>query len=385
VAARIVVAGAMGQKPRHGGHAWVFLQYLLGFRRLGFDVLFVDRLDGSTSIDAKGRPAPPASSWSLARLARVMAGFDLGASFAVLGPGPDTVAGPSRARVRQWIRGADVLVNVMGFLRDPDLLEAAPMRVFLDIDPGYGQMWRSLGLHDALAGHDRFVTIAGNIGRPWCSIPTGGLPWVVTRPPVVLERWPYRAAHGDRFSTVATWRGAYGPLDVDGIRYGQRVHEFRRFIDVPRRAGVPMEIALHIDPAEERDLRALREGGWSLTSPTVAAGDPWRYRGYVRRSAGEFAVAKEMYVRTRGGWFSDRSACYLATGRPVIVQDTGLNQLYPTGKGLLTFSTPDQAVECLHRVLDDLPGHSSAARGLAETHFDSDIVLGQLLADLGVA
>ena len=361
----IIVAGSVAQKPRHGGHTWVFLQYLLGFPRLGYDVLFLDR-------------ATPDADFGF--VARVMDAFGLRDSYAVLGDG-----GLSRADVLRRVRRSALLLNVMGFVDDDEILDAAPLSVFLDIDPGFPQMWHELGLHDAFAGHDAFVTIAENIGRPGCEIPTCGRDWLTTAQPVVLEQWP-RATNGQgRFTSVASWRGRNGPVEYDGKTYGLRVHEFRKFVALPRRTGRPFELALDIHPGERRDLALLTENAWSLVDPGAVAGDPWTYRRYVAGSAAEFGVAKQMYVETRSGWLSDRTLCYLASGKPVVVEDTGLNHLYPTDAGLLTFSTLDEAEAAVEEVAGDYERHARAARALAEERFDSDRVLGRLLADLGVA
>ncbi|MFN2541780.1 MAG: glycosyltransferase, partial [Chthoniobacterales bacterium] len=206
---------------------------------------------------------------------------------------------------------------------------------------------------------------------------------VTTPQPVVLEHWPANAVtnnHG--FSTVATWRGRFGPIEYEGKTYGQRVHEFRRFAPLPRLTVERFTLALDIDPAESKDLALLAENQWSIVDPSSVAGDPWRYRQFVQDSKGEFMVAKNMYVQTRGGWFSDRSICYLASGRPVLAQRTGWS--YPDGKGLVGFSTLEQAMDGVREITGNYNEHSRAARKLAEDHFDSDKVLARLLEKLQV-
>jgi len=273
---------------------------------------------------------------------------------------------------------------VMGYLDDEDLLAACPRRVFLDIDPGFGQMWRALGLHDAFAGHDDHVTLGERIGSPDCSVPDCGLRWIPTRPPVVLDLWPYRRPGGSRFTSVATWRGANAPVEYEGRTYGLRVHEFRRFAALPRLTGQPFELALSIDPGETRDLDLLAKNGWALVDPRTVAADPWGYRSYIASSKAELMVAKNMYVETRSGWFSDRSACYLASGRPVLAQDTGFAGLYPLGNGLLTFRTLEDAVAGVEEIGAAYRRHARAARELAEEELASDRVLGRLLDALAV-
>jgi hypothetical protein len=287
--------------------------------------------------------------------------------------------------VLEHVRTADLLLNVMGYCTDQALLEAARLRVFLDTDPGFGQMWHALGLADIFAGHDVHVTIGERIGAEDCTVPDCGIRWIVTPQPVVLEAWPALAAPpgGLRFTSVASWRGAYGPVDFDGHRYGLRVHQFRRFLDLPNHAGARFEVALSIDPAEHHESAELRHRGWSLADPGRVAATPSSYRRYLQASSAELMVAKGMYVDSRSGWFSERSICYLACGRPVLAQDTGLSDLYPTGEGLITFSTLDEAAAGVEAIGSDYRRHAAAARDLAESRFGSDTVLKQLIAAVG--
>ena len=380
----IIVAGSLAQRPYIGGHTWVFLQYLLGFRRLGWDVLFVDRLEPEMCVDADGEPAGLRSSVNLSYLADVMERFGLGERWSLLYDGGREVVGRSRAEVVDAARRSPLLLNVMGFLGDEEILAAAPLRAFLDIDPGFGQIWQQLGLHQTFKGHDRYVTIGERIGAADCRVPTCGIDWVTTKPPVELSEWPPQADSGSALTTVASWRGAFGPLEYEGRTYGLRVHEFRRFFELPGRTSARFEVALDIDEAEVDDLRQLEANGWTLVDPRVAAGDPWRYRDYVQRSAAELMVAKNLYVDTRNGWFSDRSACYLASARPVLAQDTGLDGLVPHGEGLVTFSTLEEAVEGVGEITGDYERHSRAARAIAAEHFAAERVLPRLLDKLGV-
>jgi hypothetical protein len=380
----IVLAGSLAQRPHVGGHTWVFLQYLLGFRRLGHDVLFVDRLEPGMCVGEGGEPAPFEDSVNLRYLAEVMDRFGLGDSWSLLYDGGREAAGLSRAEVIERTGRSALLINVMGFLEDEEILGTAPIRAFLDIDPGFGQIWKALGLHDLFQGHDRFLTVGGRIGSADCEIPTCGMDWVPIKPPVELTDWPTQADRGSRFTSVASWRGAFGPLEYGGRTLGLRVHEFRRFFELPERAPAGFEAALDIDDAEVDDLDALRRHGWELVDPRSVAGDAWSYRDYVQRSAAELMVAKNLYVDTRSGWFSDRSACYLASGRPVLAQDTGLDGLLPSGEGLLTFSTLDEAVAGVEEIQGDYERHSRAAREIAEEHFAAEKVLPEMLEELGV-
>lgn len=381
----VVVAGSVAQRPGNGGHVWVFLQYLLGFRRLGFDVLFLDRLEPAMCIDGDGRPSPPEASANMSFLARVFDAFGLGDRYAVFWDAGAQALGLPRERVLEEVGRSALVLNVNGFFDDEDVLSRSALRVFLDIDPGFMHMWRALGLHDAFTGHDAYVTIGESVGSAECRIPTGGIDWITTPQPVVLEHWPRAAGSGRAFTSVGSWRGPFAPIEYEGETYGLRVHEFRNFAELPRLVADPFEIALDIDEADERDIELLRSGGWAVRDPREVAADPWRYRDYVQSSSAELMVAKNMYVRSRSGWFSDRSICYLASGRPVLAEDTGFSRHHPVGTGLLQFSTLEEAAEGARRIAADYDSHARAARALAEERFDSDKVLGNLLAKLGVA
>ena len=215
-AATIVAAGSLAQKPLHGGHTWVFLQYLLGFRQLGWDVLFLDRLEARSCVGAVRRPCPPEESRSMRYFVEVMERFGLDGAFALLDDRGQSVVGLSREQVLERVGRSAFLLNIMGFLADDEILGRAPRRVFHDIDPGFGQMWRDLGLADPFRGHDAYVTIGENIGRPDCAIPTCGIDWITTPQSVVLEQWPRSTDGGECFTSIGSWRGSYGPLESRG-------------------------------------------------------------------------------------------------------------------------------------------------------------------------
>jgi hypothetical protein len=386
MAETIVIAGSLAQKPRQGGHTWQFLQYLLGLRRLGWDVLFVDRLEPDMCLDGAGQPCPLDHSVNLNYFLKVMQRFDLSGSFTLIYNGGQRFLGLSRQQVLERTKNSAFLLNVMGFLTNQEILGCAPRRVFLDTDPGFGQMWQDLGLADLFRGHDDYVTIAENIGQPDCAIPTCGLKWVTWRQPVVLEYWPaHPENNGQWFTSIGSWRGPYGSLEYQGKTYGLRVHEFRKFAQLPLLSGKPFQLALDIHSADARDVELLRTNGWSLVDPQAVACGPWIYRAYIQNSSAEFMANKGMYVHTNSGWFSERSICYLASGKPVLVQDTGLKDLYPTGEGLLTFATLEEACSGVEELSRDYTRHARAARALAQEHFDSDKVLRQLLNKLGIA
>ena len=383
----LLYSGALAQVPRNGGLTWLHLQFLLGLRRLGWDVLFIDRIDPAICVDESGAQAPLAESLNLRYFLRVLKQFGLEDRFCLLCDGTTRTIGLSRREALERASSADCLLNVMGYLDDDEILGRVRRKAFIDIDPGFGQMWRETGLHDAFNGHDAFVTLGQNIGRPCCSIPTCGLEWIPTSYPVVLEHWPLQPQAPDgAYTSLGAWRGANAPVEYKGRTYGQRVHEFRNFVDVPSRCpGSRFEMALEIHPADVKDRHALREHGWSVVDPKAVAGGPIEYRAYIAQSKAEFMVPKQMYVATNSGLLSDRSAYYLASGRPVLARDTGLEHVYPVGEGLLTFTTAEEAAASVDAINADYPRHARAARALAEEHLDSDVVLSRLLVKLGLA
>jgi hypothetical protein len=255
-----------------------------------------------------------------------------------------------------------------------------PTRVFLDLDPAFNQLWHAVeGIDMGLDAHNRFVTVGLALGHPGCPIPTCGRDWITTLPPVHLPAWN----RGDRivtdaFTTVGNWRG-YGSVTWKGVQYGQKAHSFRRLFDLPERTSERLVAALAIHPDEIPDRVALSRQGWELADPRTVAGTPDDYRAFVSGSKGELGVAKSGYVKSRCGWFSDRSAAYLAAGRPVIAQETGFSRFLPSGEGLLPFTTLDDAVAALERVAADYETHRSAARELAEEALAADVVLSRLL------
>jgi hypothetical protein len=228
------------------------------------------------------------------------------------------------------------------------------------------------------------VTIGQAIGQPGCPVPTCGLSWIPTAQPVVLSHWPVAGAivH-DGLTTVGNWRG-YGSIEHVGVSYGQKAHSLRRFIELPSRTREKFLPALAIHPGETRDLEALRANGWQLLDPAEVADTPEHYQQFIQTSKAEFGVAKSGYVASRCGWFSDRSICYLASGRPVLAQDTGFRSFLPAGDGLFAFATPDDVLASLDELNRDYGRHARAARALAEEHFDSDKVLARLLDRIGV-
>lgn len=364
--ARILFSGMVAGVPGHGGATWSVLQYVLGFRRLGHDVLFVE-------------PVHELSTAVAAYFDDVVGEHELEDAAALLLEGSDDTIGLSYGRVCERARAADVLVNVSGMLRDPALTERIPTRVYLDLDPTFNQLWHTDGIDVGLDGHTHFVTVGLALGTDACAVPTCGRDWIATLQPVVLERWPLGdGLDYDGLTTVANWRG-YGSIERDGIFYGQKAHSFRRFIALPTLTDVPVFLGLAIHPHERDDLDALRENGWNLLDPGETAGRPSRYRRFVQRSWAELGIAKSGYVASRCGWFSDRSVCYLASGRPVLAQETGFRAFLPVGEGLLAFDTIEELLAGIEELRRDYARHRRSARALAEEYFDSARVLPALL------
>ncbi len=317
---RILVAGMAAHMPGHGGADWAIQQYVLGLRRLGHDVVL--------SLDVEGP--------------------------------------------------FDAVLNTSGMLT-PSSIAPIPIRVYLDLDPAFNQLWHEGGMDRRFEGHTHFVTVGLGIGRAGCDVPTDGRDWIGTLPPVVLAEWP--PAHDielEAMTTVANFRG-YGSINRGGVHYGQKVHSLRELMKLPQRVPERFVLAMRIHPDESADRAALAEHGWEVTDPHVVASTPDAYRKFVQGSRAEIAITKKGYVTSACAWFSDRSACYLASGRPVVAQDTGFSKYVPTGDGLFAFADEDGAVAAIEQIRSDYARHSRAARSIAEEYFDSDRVLARLL------
>lgn len=379
----ILVSGMIAGVPRQGGATWAVLQYLLGFRRLGHDVYFVEPVAESA---LRPERAPLARSTSAAYFRRVTNDFGLAESSALLLAGTRETTGLPYEQLRGVAERADVLINIAGMLEDPSLVSGARARVYLDLDPAFTQLWHAAENIDMrFDGHTHFVTVGQHVGLPGCVVPDAGRAWLTTLQPVVLDRWPpgEGVVHG-ALTTVANWRG-YGSVEYRGRFYGQKAHSLRRLIELPTLTDEKFVLALAIHPGEHGDLAALARNKWNLLDPSRVTSTPAAYRRFVRGSKAEFGLAKSGYVDSRCGWFSDRSACYLAAGRPVVAQETGFSDYLPTGEGLFAFESAAEAVERVREMNADYATHARASRRLAAEFFDSDKVLRRLLRLVGVA
>jgi hypothetical protein len=370
-----IVAGALANKPLNGGEAWVRLSWVLGLRRLGFDAWFVERLP---SADPVGRR----------HFEAVVRDFGLEDRAALLGQGGEALVGIGETELAGIAADAEVLFNVSGHLDGGPVFAGPRCRVYVDLDPGFTQLWHAdPSLSFEVGGHDRYVTVGLNVGSAGCPIPSGGIEWIPTLPPVLLDEWPATPPPGAplRFTSVATWRSPYGQVRIGERLAGLKHHEFRRCMALPELVPeARFELALDIHEGDRADLGSLREHGWEIVSPAEVAATPQAFRAYLQDSGAEFSVAQGVYVEGATGWFSDRTAHYLAGGRPALVQDTGFGRSLDLGQGLLAFSSLDEAASAAREVVAEYPARAAAARGFAERHLDSGRVLGELLERIEV-
>jgi hypothetical protein len=383
----IIVAGAIANKCGNGGAAWTRLSWALGLQRLGFTVRFVEHIRREDCVDRSGQPCPFEESVNLAFFREVTGRHGLAGSAALVYDGGDQVDGASWRELVGWAAQADALVNISGHLALDPLVALPGSRIYIDLDPGYTQFWHASGVAGSrLEGHDHFFTVGVNIGSTHCPIPTCGIEWRPIPQPSVLDLWPEsRAGDRERFTTIASWRGPYGRVEHASGLFGLKAHEFRKFIEVPTQSDACFEIVLDIHPGDGADLRSLAERGWNVVNPADAVPDPDSYRSYIQSSGAEFSAAQGIYVETESGWFSDRTVRYLTSGKPALVQDTGFGNRYPTGEGLLTFRTLDEALAGVEQIRSDYDRHCARARAIATEFFDSDVVLGELADAIGVA
>jgi hypothetical protein len=365
----IFVSGALANKPGNAGGAWERLSWVVGLRRLAFNAIFVEQLSD-------------ASAKQIDWFRSVVEFFGLAEQAALVSTAGETIVGIESAKLLDLAYSADLLINLSGHLTLKPLLERLRRRAYVDVDPGFTQVWHADPTTPfSLPPHDVYFTLGANIGRPDCPIPTGAIRWHATRQPVVLDDWPTVATPPGRFTTIASWRGPFGPVQIEGRTLGLKVHEFRRFIQLPRRSTYSFELALDIHSADDNDRTALIHNRWRLVEPAKAVGDPAAFRRYIQQSSAEFSVAQGVYVETASGWFSDRSVRYLASGKPVLVQDSGFGRWLPVGEGVVAFQTMDEAIAGAERIMSDYPRQCRAARALAEEFFAAEKVVSRLLRD----
>lgn len=378
---RIAILGYIVRGPL-GGLVWHHLQYVAGLRALGHDVLFVEDSDDYPSCYDPSRHVVDADpSYGLRFAADAFGRVGAGDSWAYFDAHTGRWLGAAAGRARAFCESADVALNLSGVNPLRDWVAGAPVRVLIDTDPAFTQI-RHLtdpAARERALTHTAFFTFGENFGKPDGSIPDDGLPWKPTRQPVTLDAWEVSPGPADGpFTTVLQW-DSYPAREHDGRRFGMKSESFAEFIDLPSLRPEIFELALGTAGAPREMLNAH---GWRIRNP-LELKDPSSYQDYIRGSKGEFSVAKHGYVASRSGWFSERSAAYLASGRPVAVQDTGFTAWMRTGLGVVPFSTLEEAAEAVARISGDYARHCQAAREIAAEYFDAAKVLPALLAEAG--
>lgn len=379
---KIIVSGMVAGDLGQGGAAWAVLQYVLGLLKLGHDVYLIEPVTTKQLVPPL---SPLESSNNASYFLEIAREFRIEARCSLVLRGTKQTVGIPYSRLAAIGRGTTVLLNISGMLQDEDLIGGIPYRVYLDLDPAFNQLWHATqGIDMRLERHNFFVTVGKAIGQTTCPVPTCGVPWITTFQPVVLDYWQAGTTITyDGFTTVGNWRG-YGSIQHNGVFYGQKAHSLRPFMDLPEKSSEKFMLALAIDRAERHDLDALAKNGWVLLDPLQLVGTPHQYQKFISESKAEFGIAKSGYVLSQCGWFSDRSACYLASGRPVLAQDTGFSAYLPCGDGLFSFRTHDNVLAAIESINKDYVRHARAARAIAAEYFESSTVITKLLTAIGL-
>lgn len=391
----VIVMGIMGRMP-WAGVSWQVLHYLEGFRRLGCDVYYVEDT-GDWPYDPERDAVTDDLGFTLSFVDRLVSWAGLPGRWAYrFGLDADRTHGMSRRELADLFRRADVLVNVTGatWLHDEHL--QVPVRMYVESDPVAPQILVALGRGaplDNLLLHTHHFSFGENLGQPDCTVPIERFEYLPTRQPIVLDWWRPPAEpprNGSRpFTTISSWQQSRNDVEWNGETYLWSKHvEFMKFVDLPERSRRPFELALSHGEADgaayAQVLKTLTEHGWGIVDAVSLSVDPFAYRDYLLGSRGEFTVAKDQYVRMHSGWFSDRSASYLAAGLPVVTQETGFSKFIPTGEGLFAFETMDEVLAALEAIESDYPRHSRAAHEIASEYFDAERVCASLLERAGV-
>jgi hypothetical protein len=383
---RIVVTGLIGQYP-FGGVIWDYIQYVLGFQALGHDVCYLEDT-GVWPYDPVKETITDDCTYQVEALRRIMESFDLGDRWIYRNAADGRFYGAGEAMAREWLKYGDLLVNVSTASWLTDYEVGVKHQMFLDGDP----MFTQIGMHDPdkgdytrrLRAHDSHFSFGLKLGDPDCRVPDTGIRWRKTLQPVMLDWWPFETeAPEDQFTTVMNW-ASYQPKVWQGEEFGQKDVEFLKFIDLPRHTPQRMVVAMGQGIGRKRPTEMLEQAGWTILEPDQVIPDHVTYREFLRRSKGEWSVAKHGYVAGRTGWFSCRTACYLALGRPAVVQDTGWTEHLPHGEGLIAFSTLEEAVDGIARINRDYERHRRAARAFAEKYLDARVVCQDLLDQAGI-
>jgi hypothetical protein len=381
---KVIVCGILFWFPL-AGVTYQFLHYLLGLRRLGYDPYYVED-SGRLIYDPRVNDLSPDASGNVAAVAPVLEAHGFAGRWAFRGAYPGgRCYGMTEGEIVRLYREAAALLNITGAqeLREEHL--ACPRRIFVESDPFADQVKVARGdpvRTAALEGHDTHFSFGENLGESDCDVPVGRFRWLPTRQPVALDLWDNPHGAGEAYTTITTWHNQGKDVTYRGeTYYWTKDREFLKVIDLPRRRPVPFELAAGV---EEDARRLLRDHGWRQVHSVPVSQSVERYRAYIQRSRAEFTVARDQYVRPRTGWFSDRSACYLAAGRPVITQETGFSKFLPTGKGLFAFTTLDDALAAVDAIERDYEGNCRAARAIAAEYFAAEKVVGSLMERAGL-
>ncbi len=386
--ARIVLAGYLVRNPM-GGHAWLAAHYLAGLRALGHDVWFYeDTGHYAPAYNPLTNEFGPLYGHGLATATSFLGRLGLGDRWVFVDVAGGEEHGPGAGRAAALLRETDLLINVAGVNRIPPERRGGRPAVYVDIDPAFTQIKAAGGdplLRAILDEHDHLFTVGENIGTPRSSLPTAGYRWHPTRPPIAIEWWADAGPPGGTYTTVGTWNSEGRDLEWNGelFRWRKRA-EWMQFLDLPARTGARFEVAMDVSSVPG-DPPLLAAHGWGVADPRAVSGDPWHYRNYLRTSRGEFTTAKDVNVRLRSGWFSDRAACYLAAGRPVVEQDTGFGDVLPLGPGVHAFRTLDEATTAIQTIEADPIRASTHATEVAREYLAADRVMATLLRRCGLA
>jgi hypothetical protein len=374
---RIIVLGYIVRGPL-GGLAWHHLQYVVGLAQLGHDVYF---LEDSDEYPSCYNPATNTTeidpTYGLQFAAHVFGRVALAERWAYYNAHSSRWFGPCAARIDDLCATADLLLNLSGVNPLRAWFTEIPVRVLIDTDPAFTQIRHltDLAARRQALQHTAFLSFAENITGS-SDIPDDGLPWQATRQPIVLEAWPLTPGPAQgKFTTILQWE-SYPALNYEDRRYGMKSDSFEPYLDLPKRTGSIFELAIGSSTAPREQLISK---GWLLCDPLEITRDPWIYQRYLQQSKAEFTVAKHGYVVSRSGWFSERSACYLASGRPVVIQETGFSDWLQTGTGVISFNTPEEALMGIEEINSRYEFHCRAARAIAEEYFDARKVLSRLV------
>ena len=373
---RIIFSGSIGRLPV-GGHAWVDMQYLAGLRDLGHDVYYLEDCGAESWVyNWDTQQVTQSLDYPSAYVRDCVEPIGLGDKWSYRAG--DQSEGLTPAEMQEVCSGADLfLIRAVPLTVWRPEYDLPRRRAFIDMDPGFTQISLLDGhkdLSNTVSRCEQLFTIAQRLGAEDCAIPDAGRAWTKTVAPISLVHWPFAGRESPtHFTTVMQWRG-FREVVHDGVQYGQKDKEFPKYLDLPRQTDQRFLLALTgKSPAD------LMQHGWEVVEGWIPSRTAWTYRDFIADSRGEFSVAKHGYIAMRGGWFSDRSVCYLASGRPVLVADTGLGDWIATGEGLLTFSNAAEAIAGIEIINGNYERHRRAARRLAEEHFDARRVLPPLL------